>query len=47
MVPISIISHHYLVVELTQTALQVEGTRVGEFGKHFEMGNQLSARPKR
>lgn len=33
---------YYLVIELTKAALQVESTRVGEFRKHLQMGNQLS-----
>ena len=36
----------YLVVELSEAALQVQRARVGEFGKHLQMGNQLSARKK-
>lgn len=31
----------HLVIEFAETPLQVERTGVGEFGKNFEMGNQL------
>lgn len=31
----------YLVVELSETTLQVERSRVGEFGKNLQMCNQL------
>lgn len=37
---------HYLVVELSEAALQVQRARVGEFGEHLQMGNQLSVRKK-
>lgn len=36
----------YLVVELSEAALQVQRARVGEFGEHLQMGNQLSVRKK-
>lgn len=34
----------YLVVQLAKAALHVEGSRVGEFRKHFQVGNQLPRR---
>ena len=36
----------YLVVELVETRLHVEGAGVGELSKHFHVGNQLSGRVK-
>lgn len=36
----------YLVIELTEAALQVERARVGEFGEYLQMGNQLSVRKR-
>lgn len=36
----------YLVIELTEATLQVESTRVGEFGKYLQVSNKLSVREK-
>lgn len=35
------VKQFYLVVELSETTLQVERSRVGEFGKNLQMCNQL------
>lgn len=32
----------YLVIQLTEAPLQVEGARVHELGKHFQVCNELS-----
>lgn len=37
---------HYLIIELTEAAFQIESSRVGELGKYFQMSDELSEKQK-